>query len=56
MKNLLVRSRGARPWEVRQRPALHAVPFNGASWTMRYYPQILPDFRSVEKFLKIETA
>ncbi|MGP1345863.1 MAG: hypothetical protein ACTS3F_04240 [Phycisphaerales bacterium] len=24
------------------------------SWTMRYFPQIAPDFKSVERYLKIE--
>jgi len=56
MKNLYVRSRGLRPWEVRRPASLHALPIEGASWTMRWFPQIAGDFRAVESFLKIEKA
>ncbi len=54
MKTLVVRSRGKRPWAVRQKSARIARVENGASWKMTYFPHVANDFRSVEKFLSIK--
>jgi hypothetical protein len=56
MRTLHVRSRGKRPWAVRRKSARHALPKLGASWTMKYIPHLAPDFRSVERYLKVEPA
>lgn len=56
MKTLWVRSRGKRPWAVRRKAAQHAIPAEGAAWTMTYFPHIAPDFRSVSDFVKVEKA
>lgn len=56
MNNLYVRSRGKRPWEVRRKASLMANPERGATWTMRYFPHVAPDFRSVAEFIKVEKA
>ncbi|MDX2115666.1 MAG: hypothetical protein SFZ24_08615 [Planctomycetota bacterium] len=56
VRTLLIVSRGKRPWEVRERSSKLVRPVKGATWTMRYYPQIANDFASVSRFLKIEAA
>ncbi len=56
MKTLDVRPRGGRPWENREKSARYTVPSSGASWTMKFFPQVMPDFKSVEQYLKIEAA
>lgn len=56
MKNLHVRSRGGRPWESRVKAPRHAVPAKGASWTMKFFPHVMPDFKSVTQYLKIESV
>lgn len=56
VRDLYVRSRGGRPWEVRERRAVIVSPEAGATWTLRVDPALLPDIRSVEKHLKIERA
>lgn len=56
MRNLVVRSRGKRPWEVRRKASRHAIPRQGATWTMTYVPHVRPDFESVADFVKVETA
>ena len=56
MNTLWVRSRGRRPWAVRRKAAQHAIPSQGATWTMSYFPHVAPDFRSVEQFVKVEKA
>ena len=56
MKTLVVRSRGKRPWAVRQRSASVVIPRTGESWTMQYFPHIAPDIKAVERFLEIAPA
>lgn len=56
MKTLIVRSRGKRPWAVRQKSARYALPVEGATWTMKYFPHAAGDFRAVEPFVKVESA
>lgn len=53
MQNLVVRSRGGRPWEVREKSALIARAELGESWSLTYFPQIAPDLRKVAKFLSV---
>ena len=55
-RTLVVRSRGKRPWAVRRRTAKYAIPSLGATWTMRYTPEVAPDFRSISTYLKVEPA
>ncbi len=56
MKTLYIRSRGGRPWEVRERSTKYAKPTLGTSWTIKYFPHIAPDLASVEQYIKIEAA
>ena len=54
-RTLHVRIRGGRPWVDRKKAAKVAVPVEGASWTMEWFPHIKPDLMSVEKYLDIKT-
>lgn len=56
VRELLIRSRGHRPWEVREKPAKVVRVEPGASWTMRFFPQIAPDIGAVAQFLKVSPA
>lgn len=56
MRTLVVRSRGKRPWEVRQRSAKYVDLRPGATWTIKFYPQIGPDLASVARYVKAEAA
>ncbi len=56
MRTLYVRSRGKRPWEVRRPAARHAIPKQGAQWTMTHVPHFISDFRAVSDFIKVEKA
>lgn len=56
MRTLIVRSRGKRPWEVRQHSAKFVNPNTGSSWTMTYVPHLVNDMASVASYLKIEAA
>lgn len=55
-RTLVVRSRGKRPWEVRRKAALHAIPKQGAEWTMTHVPHFIGDFNAVSTFVKVEKA
>ena len=56
VRTLVVRSRGKRPWEVRQPSSKVAKPVKGATWTMRYFPHIAGDVKSVARYVKVEAA
>ena len=56
MRTLVVRSRGKRPWEVRRKASQHAIPHEGATWSMTYVPHVRPEFEAVEQFVKVEAA
>lgn len=56
VRTLLIRSRGKRPWEVREKSSKQVRAIAGATWKMRYFPHIAPDFAAVAKYLKIEPA
>lgn len=56
LANLVVRSRGKRPWAVRRRVAKVARVEQGAVWTMPWIPNLASDLRSVEKFLEIKAG
>ncbi len=51
MQRLVVRSRGGRPWEKRERSAKVVRCEAGAEWQMTYVPQLANDLRSVAKYL-----
>lgn len=56
MQNLYVRSRGKRPWAVRQKASQYALPKLGATWVMPYVPHVVPDMKAVDRFIKVEVA
>lgn len=56
MKNLYVRSRGKRPWEVRRPAARYAIVEPGATWTMRWIPQLQDDLASVSEFVEVKNG
>ncbi len=56
MRTLVVRSRGKRPWAVRQKASKAAIAAEGATWTMTWIPQLANDFKAVSKYLKVEAA
>lgn len=56
MRNVVVRSRGKRPWVVREKASRYARAEKGASWSMIYIPQVAADLRSVSKFLDVKPA
>ena len=55
-RTLVIRSRGKRPWAVRRPSARYARVVDGATWNMRYVPQLDSDLRSVSKYLDIAKA
>ena len=56
MQNLVVRSRGGRPWCVREQASKIVRAETGESWTMAFLPKFAPDLNSVAEYLKIEKA
>jgi len=56
MRNLVVRSRGKRPWAVRQRASKAVRAAKGEAWEMLYIPQLAGDLRAVERYLDITPA
>lgn len=56
VQRLVVRSRGKRPWESREKSSKLLKPAKGSTWKMRYFPHIEGDFKSVAKYLSIEAA
>lgn len=56
MANLHVRSRGGRPWEVRAKSAKIARAEKGATWTMKFFPQIGPDLARVAAYLTVKAG
>lgn len=55
-RTLHVRIRGGRPWVDRKKAAKVAVPIQGASWTMTWFPHIKQDLQAVQKYLDISAA
>lgn len=53
MQNLNVRSRGGRPWEVREKSAKIARADRGSKFTMKYSPLFAADLRKVANILAI---
>ncbi len=55
-QRMRIKTRGGRPWRVRERvgKVVHARP--GNSWTMTYTADLEHDIASVEKFLEIVPA
>ncbi|MCR9216104.1 MAG: hypothetical protein NXI14_02765 [bacterium] len=56
MRDLHVRTRGGRPFEMYKKAAKVAVPVEGASWEMTYFPHIKHDIESVTDCISIEKA
>ncbi|MFI4853342.1 MAG: hypothetical protein ACIAQF_00010 [Phycisphaerales bacterium JB065] len=56
MRTLKVRTRGGRPFEMYEKSAKVAVPVEGASWEMTWFPHIKHDVASVMDCIKIEKA
>ena len=52
----VIRSRGGRPWAVRRPVAKYAIPSLGATWTMKWTPLLVGEFKAVSQYLKIERA
>ncbi|MEM1167058.1 MAG: hypothetical protein AAGI30_12300 [Planctomycetota bacterium] len=55
-RTMKFKTRGGRPWAQRVSPAKHAVPNQGATWTMPYIPHLVPEFRAVADHLQVEQA
>ena len=53
MQTLLVRSRGGRPWEVREKSAKVARVSKGATFSMKYTPLLAGDVRKVADLLAL---
>lgn len=56
VRTLEIVSRGKRPWECRVKSARQVRAEKGATWTMKWFPHVLKDFASVQKYMKIEAA
>ena len=56
MRNLVVRSRGRRPWAVRQKATKAVRAARGQSWEMTYIPQLRDDILAVERYLDVQPA
>lgn len=56
MANLNVRSRGGRPWEVREKSAKIARGVRGAAWTMTFVPHIGPDLAALAGYLQVKAG
>lgn len=48
--------RGGRDWAIREQAARYALVRKDSSWSMRFIPQVINDFRSVQDFIKVEKA
>jgi hypothetical protein len=48
--------RAGRVWTIRPKVGKLCQPHIGQKWTLDYRPQIAPDLKRVEKFLKIKSA
>lgn len=56
VQTLVIRSRGKRPWEVREKSSKIVRCQPGATWTMRYFPHVKADFEAVAKYLTVTAA
>lgn len=56
VRTLVIRNRGKRPWEARVKSARQVRAVKGASWTMRWFPQVARDFAAVARFLDVKAA
>lgn len=56
MRTLKVRTRGGRPFEMYERATKIAVPVEGASWEMTWFPHIKHDVESVMDCIDIKKA
>lgn len=51
-----VQTWGGRPKTRAPKATKYTKVAMNESWTMRYFPQIAPDFKSVEQYLKVEAV
>ncbi len=56
IKTMYIRSRGGRPWAVRQHPSKIVIPNKGETWNMTWFPHIAPDFKSVASCVEVKPA
>lgn len=56
MRTLVVRSRGKRPWAVRQKATKAVKAAKGETWEMTYIPHLHDDILAVEKYLDVTPA
>ncbi len=55
-QRMRIKTRGGRPWRVRERVGKVVHAREGNSWTMTYTPDLERDLASVERFLEIKPA
>ena len=55
-QRMTIYNRGNRDWVKRESCAKIATVAKGQSWTMSYSLDLLPDLKSVQKFIKVEKA
>lgn len=55
-QRMRIKTRGGRPWHVRERVGKVVHAREGNTWTMTYTPDLAHDFAAVEKYLKISPA
>jgi hypothetical protein len=55
-QDLLVYNRGNRDWTSREKCARVVRVAPGSNWTMLYTVDLLPEFKSIERFIEIKTA
>jgi hypothetical protein len=56
VRTLIIRSRGKRPWEQREKSSKLVRAVKGATWTMRWFPHIAPDVNAVARYLDVKPA
>jgi hypothetical protein len=56
MQNLVVRSRGKRPWAVREKATKAVRAAKGQTWEMTYIPHLRDDMLAVERYLDVNPA
>lgn len=52
-QNMVVYNRGNRDWYKRERCGKIVRPVMGATWTMKWTPDLAPEFKTVEKYLSV---
>ncbi len=55
-QRMRIKTRGGRPWHVREKVGKVVHAREGHSWTMTFTPDLERDLASVEKYLEIKPA